>query len=362
MYLSQLSLLQVRNLQQAQLAFHPRANFIFGLNGAGKTSLLEAIYLLGRTRSFRSSDPKQSIAHDTPEMVVHGQLRSANNQPFEIGVKRERNGAVTARLNGDAASSAYQLMQALPVQLFYSDTFQLIEGSPSVRRSFLDWGVFHVEHDYQLALRGFYRVLKQRNELLRRGKMRDQLDVWDEQFCRFAESLHQYRSAYVKKLAAQVNRLVEQLPSAPLIDICYQSGWQDGHGLAELLLAHRDRDEQRGASQLGPHRADLVFRSEGRRVVESFSRGQLKRLCYILKLAQAQLLHQETEQQALFLLDDLPSELDEDNRRWVMAQVHSMGAQAFITGIERQDLSSAWPDSDFKVFHVERGVIEESPN
>src|SRR5690606_1070671 len=148
MSLNRLSVTGVRNLQPVTLNPSPRINILYGDNGSGKTSLLEAIHLLGLARSFRSNRLQPVITHEEPACTVFGEVSFSAEQTSSLGISRERSGEVRIRINGQNAKGAAELADALPLQLINPDSFRLLEGAPKLRRQFLDWGVFHVEHRF----------------------------------------------------------------------------------------------------------------------------------------------------------------------------------------------------------------------
>ena len=153
MYIPHLEIFQVRNLQSLKIDCHPLANIIYGVNGSGKTSLLEAVYLLGRGRSFRHRDLRLVVNHQAEELVVSAKIKKGMPATaHQIGVKRTSSGKFAARFDGKTFQSAVQLASVLPLQLIDAHSFNLLEGGPLQRRQFLDWGVFHVEQTYGLSL------------------------------------------------------------------------------------------------------------------------------------------------------------------------------------------------------------------
>ena len=147
MFLSKLDIHQVRNLHAVQLSCHPQANIIFGANGSGKTSVLEAIHLLGMARSFRGNSVRSLITHKESACVVFGQvsLPGQHSVGVPIGVQRNLAGEAQLKVGGKSVRSVAELVQHLPIQVINADSFQLLMGAPGARRQYIDWGVFHVE-------------------------------------------------------------------------------------------------------------------------------------------------------------------------------------------------------------------------
>src|SRR5882762_10866348 len=171
-----------RCLQSAALDLDPRFTLISGPNASGKTSLLEAIYVLGRGRSFRTRRLDHLIGHGTEQFVVFGEIDTADRQ-IPLGVEGSASG-IRARIGGAKASSLAELAVALPVQIIDPEIHHLIEEGPSRRRRFLDWGVFHVEQSFVGHWQRYQQVLKQRNAALKARQPRAVVSVWDSDLIR----------------------------------------------------------------------------------------------------------------------------------------------------------------------------------
>ena len=358
MYISKLDILQVRNLQDVRIQCHPRANFIYGQNGSGKSSLLEALYLLGRGRSFRHRDLKVVINRQADELVVSGLAVANDGVQTRLGVRRTAAGEFQARCNGAAVHSSAELVAELPLQLIEPHSFDLLEGGPKQRRQFLDWGVFHVEHGYPVLWRSYQKALKQRNELLRRDRMSaDLLLAWTTELALVGERLSDFRQQYLAQLATLVNQLMGRFIRVGEVQLAYSAGWDTDKPLLDALMEDRSRDTAGGRTHRGPHRADIRISVDRIPAAQMLSRGQTKLLVYALKLAQAQCYHQRSGDRCLFLVDDLPAELDVEHRELVVDCLNELGGQYFITGVERQDFSGICQKVEHQMFHVEQGCI-----
>ena len=359
MQLSTLNISHVRNLQTTRLQFSPSANVLFGDNGSGKTSFLESIYLLGRGRSFRHRDLKTVVQSGTKELVVSGTIFSDQNDvSSSLGVKRTTEGQFEARYNGDGLRSASQLAPKLPLQMVDAHSFILLEGGAMQRRHFIDWGVFHVEQSFGSAWRRMQRALKQRNHLLRHDRMdSEQLVVWTKEFVSVSDAIARHRGKYLADLELEILRISEYFDGLGVLGLEYLSGWDHKIGLADAIKADLDKDRRLGKTHQGAHRADLVVKIDGASAAQRLSRGQLKRLIYILKLAQASLHKKRTTESCIFLLDDLPAELDGRHLRQVLDCLNELSCQYFVTGIEKTDFKDLLVDIAHQMFHVEQGKI-----
>ena len=366
MYLERLAVHGIRNIDHAELFLSPGANLIFGHNGSGKTSLLEAVHLLSRGRSFRSNSLKSVISHHIAECTCFGLINGdTGGQPVPIGVSRSSDGAFVFKLDGNQVTSASRLAEALPLQLINATSFLLLDGPPSARRGFMDWGVFHVEHSYRELWSRFQKCLKQRNSLLRHGKMDDlQLSVWDREFTAIAEPMDEARIRHIESLVPVLQQVIQDLGLKGEFSFRYVPGWDHSKDLLAQLQAAHLRDRKAGFTNLGPHRADLRILRDGQPASEVMSRGQAKMLVCAMKIAQSLLLRERTGRQCIFLLDDLPSELDARHRQAVCESLMAMEVQILVTAVELRDLDSfrAAEGALHKpaLFHVEQGKVSQA--
>lgn len=375
MYLRQLDVHGLRNLQSVKLSPGPRINTICGPNGSGKTSLLEAIYLLGRGRSFRTRTLKSIINTQTDACTVFGLVCQEEasvggegalaRRDLPVGVSRNRSGGFHFKLDGERVYASSVLAQALPLLLLNNDSFQLLEGGPQGRRQFLDWGVFHVEHDFKELWRRLARCLQHRNSLLRHDRIDPaEIVLWDAQFIELSERVTAQRKRYLDALAPRISQVLQRLSPVKDLHFRFHCGWDERLSLAEVLVKDRRRDQQGRVTHHGPHRADLKILCGDHAAAEVLSRGQSKALVTAMLLAQGQLYFEATGRTCVYLLDDLPAELDQGHRHAVAVFLGEMQVQAFITGTDKAQLLSLWPGSERgggdvgqTVFHVEQGVV-----
>ncbi|MDC0403471.1 DNA replication/repair protein RecF [Porticoccaceae bacterium] len=363
MHISRLDLFALRNLADVRLQCNPHSNILYGQNGSGKTSLLEGLSLLSRARSFRQRDSKTLINYQAQELVVSARCEPASAefvQTYTLGIKRPRTGSAQARCNGQPVASALDLSSLLPLQIIEPQSFSLLEGGPLQRRQFIDWGVFHVEQGYKAHWRAYQRGLKQRNELLRRGRISDELLApWSAIVAEHGTALGCFREDYLAVLAPLVTEQLSRYGALGDVTLAYQPGWSVEYAnLLEALVASQDRDRRRGMTTVGPHRGELRVLVAGRVASEVLSRGEIKLLVYALKLAQAQFYAKKCGEPCVLAIDDLPAELDYRHRGEVLAAVAALKGQSFITGVDRADFSPFHREiGSASMFHVEHGAV-----
>ena len=270
----------LRNLVEAELSGLDRINVLYGENGAGKTSFLEAINILGVAKTFRAGKNTSLISNQMDFCSVSGVLSPVSGRPREtvLGVKRKVSGGLDIKLGGRVLPSVTDLLGIIPVQVLNSDSFYLLSGEPAIRRRYLDWGVFHVEQAFFPAWRQFQRCLKQRNSLLKSGTIRaSELDSWTEELAGLGEAVSAFRRAYFLRLIQYFIDVLSRIaPDITGLEAEFFPGWDEGVELIEALMACRSADISRGFTQVGPQRADLKLTWEGRPASDTLSRGQQK--------------------------------------------------------------------------------------
>ena len=351
MAISQLSLTDFRNLASTTLDFHPRLNLVTGQNGSGKTSLLEAIYVLCQACSFRTHQLKQCIRHDKSSLLLFG--RSHN---YRAGLSKSDK-KLEIHLDGEPIKRRSELVRKSPVLILNADSFLLISGSPQLRRQFIDWCLFHVEHAYADDWLLFKHALKQRNRLLKTKQDLRQLPYWDQHLLEPSMRLSRLRSHYCEQLNSLMSEQTSGILENLSITLEYQQGWPQSEKLEDSLEKYRARDIKAGFTSCGIHRDDLRILSRGRPVMETLSRGQSKRLCLALILSALKLVNEKAPGQIILLIDDLHSELDESAQSMVYDQLDNMDLQLFISNID-ESVPKPVAAKEFKMFHVEHGMIK----
>ena len=417
--LADLTVDDLRCIEHAEFQLHPGHNLIWGGNGSGKTSMLEAIFLLGRGRSFRTRNSERLIRHGRDRLVVFGRTgggddphdwvssgvhtegrfnrgtpqradpgelaglglgvggghsqgaeperdrggptasegprgmrRTPGSLPQALGVQVSRTDGTIARISGTTARSLTELTQAFPVQVIDPGVHKLVEEGGHRRRRWMDWAVFHVEHQFGDWWLRYTRILKQRNAALRTQPA--QVSVWDAELARVGELIAESRRRFVESLLPYWRESVLAL-SGLEPELHYFKGWAQDVSLAEALVASRTRDESKRLTHPGPHRADVIVRINGRPAREVLSRGQQKLVAVAMTLAQLNLLQEATQTTPTLLLDDPAAELDGDHLRRFIEQVMRLRSQLVLTSLHSESHLFGTPN---RVFHVEQGRVE----
>ena len=350
MAIRQLSLTDFRNLKSTTLDFDRQFNLVSGNNGSGKTSLLEAIFVLCQAQSFRSHQLKQCINHNKKGFLLFGRF-----DDFKAGLSRSAD-KLEIRIDGETVKRRSDLVKKAPINIVNADSFVLVEGAPARRRAFLDWCLFHVEHSYAETWRQFQHALKQRNRLLKTRRDLHLLDYWDAHLLDTSASLFELRREYTGRLRQIISDDYEDLLEGLPLELEYRQGWPVDETLEQSLRRFRERDVQAGFTSVGIHRDDLQLTSDGRPVGAVLSRGQSKRVCLALFLATLELVNRQRDSGVILLIDDLHSELDARAQLQVYRQLSAMNLQLFISNID-DGVPEGIGAKEFKWFHVEHGII-----
>ncbi|MCL7744966.1 DNA replication/repair protein RecF [Guyparkeria hydrothermalis] len=326
----QLHVERFRNLEPLDLEPASGINLISGANGAGKTSLLEAIHTLSLGRSFRGNNPAELIRHGENDFLLRTEVGGQSSTgTHRLALQRDRR-SMTLRVDQENVARLSELARLLPVLALHPQSDDLVLGSPEYRRRFLDRVGFYARPDFHSVHRDFQRALKQRNALLRRGRNEP---AWDQLYLETAGELEAARRAVLAELEARVDGLIDRMLPGSRLTLRYLPGYRQDLDLVEALRQGVDRERDQQASLFGPHRADLRIALDDHDARQVASRGQIKMLVVLLHLAVLDLWTSVRGEPAVVLFDDLASELDAGNRRRVLDYLGESGHQVFVSVI-----------------------------
>lgn len=382
MYIRRLCLAHFRNYELLEIRPSPGLNVLVGENGHGKSNLLEAIYMLATTKSFRATRDTDVIQKGNPDAVAFAEVVFDDGPSCDVELTVSREDRKSARINGARADRVLDLLGMLNAVFFGALDLRLINGEPSARRRYMDLAIAQTSPKYGRDLAAFRRSLDQRNSVLR--EMRDNpeydpgLDVWTDQMTTHGSAVMERRFAFTDELAklavkayAELSGKREKLvvryepslgvePEPPLplektggvstvylaVRVCY-----------DIELARvREIEIRRGTSLIGPHRDDLRLSVDGMEARAFASQGQQRTVVLSLKLAEFEYLEQCVGRSPVMLLDDVMSDLDDDRRSRLLQRVRGK-CQTFITCTNLRSFPQEVL-SEATVFVVRDGAIE----
>ncbi|WP_392561405.1 DNA replication/repair protein RecF [Orbus sturtevantii] len=358
MTIAKLNIHDFRNIHTANISPSPKFNFIIGDNGSGKTSFLEAIYMLGHGRAFRHQLSNRIIQHDKPQLVLFSEIISSVNKTHTIGLSKARNGDNKIKIDNDEGFKLAELAKLLPMQLITPEGFDLLIGGPKYRRAFIDWGCFHHYGEFITFWNNLRRLLKQRNALLKRANNYEQLKPWDKELVPVANQISLIRNAYIKQIHDEIIKTSHDFLPEYELDCQFYQGWESSLDYAQLLAENFERDKLFSYTTVGPHKADLKLRINSTPVEVLFSRGQLKLLMCALRLAQGEFYAKHNNQACLYLIDDFASELDLSKRALLAKRLKLTDSQVFISAVDQEQIQPMIDEND-KIFYIRSGIISE---
>lgn len=355
MTLKHLSLSSFRNFSNYSLDFSPGINAVYGVNGIGKTSILEAIYLLGTGRSFRTNNLNLLMTSTASATTVYAEVEAYNKFEARVGYHRERGQDKQLKLNQHKVASISEIAAIFPVCCLEINIFMALLQPPEFRRRILDWGVFHVKHDFFDAWKNYNQVLKQRNTILKQAKdskqyinskIKSEVQSWDKLFAQYAIKLATLRQAYLDEIKPFFQQYIKIfIDSEPEMDmqLSIKHGLPGLSGLDEQKLQQElavelSNDLYKGYTGIGPHKADLIFSAMGTQAKNILSRGQQKVLIIAYYLAQLTVLKEKYSKNCTVLIDDLASELDIMAQNRIYEQFARLGHQLIISTVDEATL------------------------
>jgi len=364
MYLSSLRLVDFRNFKELEVSFSAGINILYGDNAQGKTNLLESIFLLSNLRSERAVREQQLIMHKKPLAYLKGVfITGAGPVEREIIFYTDRKKIV--KEGGDQKSRWSEMCEDVSAVFFSPDDLRLVKGEPSFRRKFLDYMIYQVKPGYIKYLQVYYRVMSQRNTLLKSVKkdrsLSNSIDPWDLQLCDVGSRILNERLGFIETNGPVINGIFNGFTGGrPGLSINYagsvsfESRGSIKQDFLKALKNTREKDVARAFTGSGPHRDDILFLLDGHDARFFGSQGQQRLLVLCLKMAQADILAKEKGEAPIMLLDDVMSELDLAKRKLI---IENHGSQVFITSTDLEFI----PDdilSKSSMYQVKAGNLE----
>lgn len=359
MRITQVAAESLRSFERLRFEPHPHINIFRGANAAGKTTVLEAVYLGARAGSFRARRLDEVIREHATTARVSLAIRRDDSEapPVPWSVSCRRGEAQIQRF--DEAANRRELAEAIPVALVDRQLHRVFEEGPVYRRRYLDWGLFYVEQSFFGLWRRYERALRQRNQALRQKLSPRQIQAWEPELVTAGEALHKLRREHTAVLEREARAWLLNMLGTDRFSLQLAAGWDDSNSLQNALEAGFGSDRKMGFTHAGPHRAELRLRFEGHEARSFVSRGQQKMLSVAMVLAQATLVARHQGQHPVILLDDLEAELSQDWQNRLLAALKRYPGQSLVTSLEWRVAPEAagLGFGDYRLFHVEQGTL-----
>ncbi|WMI81151.1 DNA replication/repair protein RecF [Anaerotignum sp. MB30-C6] len=357
MQITEVTLQGFRNLEKMHIRPSTGINVFYGKNAQGKTNFLESLYFCATGRSMRTKYDWQMIGFDEEESHIRLLVSKKNrNERIDVHLRRDTKKGIAK--NGIPIKKLGDLFGTLYTVVFSPEDLSLVKDGPAERRRFLDMELCQLSRIYYYDLQQYYRILKQRNNLLKeiqkKPALQESLFVWDEQLIEYGERVMMARRDFLQRLdiiaAQKLNALTGGLDQLKII---YKPNCDLGQ-MAERLERNLQRDLYLGSTNYGPHKDDIIFSIDGKEVKSFGSQGQQRTTALATRLAEIDLIREETGENPVLLLDDVLSELDEQRQKYLMESIE--GLQAFLTCTGIEDAIKKYISKD-NLFYVENGRI-----
>lgn len=351
MYIKSLRLKNFRNYEDAYIEFSPKKNIFYGLNGQGKTNIIEALYFMQTGKSYRCKKEKETIKFGSDYAKIEAEYNKneiKNYIQFFISEKK------SVKLNGIAIDRLSEIIGNINLVIFTPDHLNLIKEGPSVRRNFLDSFISQLKPIYFKNLISYYKILKQRNNVLKSGKknMLDTISVWDEKLAELSLNIFEMREKTIKKINETINSCTYDNEK---IRLCYIPGikgdYKSKENILKELSGSLERDLEYKMTMIGPHRDDFEIFFNENNIKKFGSQGQQRSCVLRLKLSECEIIKEKTGEMPPILLDDILSELDEIKRKNLIENIKDN--QVIITCTDKELLK----DMEGFYFRVHEGKI-----
>ena len=354
MYLKNLSLENFRNYDKEYFEFSKGTNIIYGLNGQGKTNIIEALYFFFNGKSYRTSKDAEAIKFEKDYSKIKIDFFDGKRDCSSEIILSEKK---SIKINDIPISKLSELIGMLNMVIFTPDMLNIIKEGPAVRRQFLDILISQLKPVYFQTLMNYYKVLMQRNNILKRKNlnMLSTIDVWNERLAEYGVVINKYRNNTINLLDEYTGR-IDYKGESEKTSFSYSSSIKDDfenkENFIKQLEKNFEREKEKGITLTGPHRDDFDIFLNGKRIRKFGSQGQMRTCVLKLKLAECMIIKDIVGNEPVLLLDDILSELDEERKEFFLNNIKNR--QIFITCTEKEKIK----DSESRYFNIEKGCIK----
>ena len=384
MYIKTLKLKNYRNYEEIEVNFDPKINIIYGNNAAGKTNLLESIYICSTSKSHKNTKENDIINFDKNESHIK-LVFNRGEQPLDMSSTSYKNEIIDIQLNRDSKKGVAkngikveklsEFLGFFNVILFAPEDLNIIKDGPAIRRKFLDIQLSQIDKIYVNLIQNYNKTLNQRNALLKdiyktTGNNRQDLisiiDTYDEQMVDYGLEVIKKRSENIKELAKKIyntHLLISDNKEKLIVDYENDILGESSNSPKEIYLKKlketRDTDIKNQYTMIGPHRDDISFKVEDKDIRKFGSQGQKKTTAISLKLSELEMLREKINDTPVLLLDDVFSELDENRQKLLVTNLKGIQTIITCTGIKKNIFDLLKPE---KVFNVADNKVIDKTN
>jgi DNA replication and repair protein RecF len=368
MYLKSIHLENFRNYENLKVEFDPKPGIfiLMGQNAQGKTNFLESIFMLSFPRSFRAKQPKELVRFNQNYYTAKGEFASSHRD-FSLKIGYQVKPVKRSYQQNDIQIDLKEYLTNFQTVIFTPEDIEIISGSPSERRRLIDTILSQTDREYFEQIVGFSRILKQRNALLKRIRMKkanvSELKFWNDQLINHIEEITKKRKEFFEIIQAKVTEIYQEISEDHSenieIEYSYSGKSREGHYdsyrdiLESLLVDEQQREVEVGHTVIGSHRDDFTINLNKKSVAQYCSRGEKRSFMLALKIAEISYLEEITSHKPILLLDDVFSELDKNRRNKLLELTKNY--QTFITTVEKSYFADY--DGEICIFSVEENGI-----
>lgn len=362
MQIQELKLLNFRNYEKIQITFANHLNIIYGKNGSGKTNLVEAIYVLALTKSFKQVQDKILIRNNTNLTKVEGTIQNKYQNTYKVLLTPE---GKKVKIDNTKITKISDYISKINIVLFHPNDLKMIKDTPSIRRKYLNIAISQLNVDYLRKLNDYNKLIKTRNVYLKKmyvngNSLHSYLDVITEKLIEIGLEIYNYRFEYISQINKFIEVIYEKITGQENLKVNYCSDFH-GKSKEELLKIYQknlSKDLTFGKTNFGVHHDDLDFILQDLALKDYGSEGQQKNAVISWKFCEIAILREKKSVTPILILDDLLSELDDVKIQNIFKFIDK-DIQTFITTTEIEKVVSLLGDKEYKKIHVTNGKLEE---
>lgn len=349
-----------RNYENLSLTFGDGVNIFYGDNAQGKTNILEAIYLMGTTKSHRGSRDVEMIRFGEQEAHLRMKLEKQEvSHQIDMHLRKSKGKGVA--IDSNVIRKSADIIGFTNMVFFSPEDLNIVKNSPKERRRFLDMELCQLHKAYLYAFTSYRKVLQQRNSILKQAYYRkdilDTLGIWDEKLVEYGTSLISARNSFVEELREEAGRMHSHLSGGrEELEVLYQPS-VTAEDFEKRLKLSREKDLLRCQTSVGPHKDDLVLKVQGIDLKRFGSQGQQRTAALSLKLSEIALVKKKIKDNPVLLLDDVLSELDRSRQAHLLENIN--GIQTFVTCTGVEEFVEQRMEMN-QVYHVDCGRVKET--